>query len=216
MKEIGGRTLTELWESGLERDQERHRSIHFTNLGLANLALAVRMLAFKPYGVVSARRNEDPTLCITTKRRNCLAMRYPEEFIGPMRQELTRLGVKETRTSQEVDATLGPDSGTVMMVVNSMCGCAAGRARPGIALSLKHSVLPDKVATVFAGGDIEATARVREYLKDYPPSSPSVALFRDGKPVFMLHRHQIENRDAMDIAKSLTQAFDAFCVKQPR
>lgn len=142
-------------------------------------------------------------------------MRYPEEFIGPMRQELTRLGVKETRTPQEVDGTLGPDSGTVMMVVNSMCGCAAGRARPGIALSLKHSILPDKVATVFAGGDIEATARVREYLKDYPPSSPSVALFRDGKPVFMLHRHQIENRDAMDIAKSLTQAFDEFCVKQP-
>jgi len=143
-------------------------------------------------------------------------VRYPEEFIGPMREELTRLGVQETRTAQEVDAALAPGSGTVMMVVNSMCGCAAGRARPGISLALKHSTLPDKVATVFAGGDIEATARVREYLRDYPPSSPSVALFRDGKPVFMLHRYQIENRDAHDIAKSLTQAFDELCVKQPQ
>jgi putative YphP/YqiW family bacilliredoxin len=140
-------------------------------------------------------------------------MRYPEEFIGPMRQELTRLGVQETRTAEDVDAMLGPNGGTVMMVINSMCGCAAGRARPGIALSLRHATLPDKVATVFAGGDIEATARVREYLQDYPPSSPSVALFRDGKPVFMLHRHQIENRDATEIAKSLTEAFDQFCVQ---
>jgi putative YphP/YqiW family bacilliredoxin len=143
-------------------------------------------------------------------------VRYPEEFIGPMREELTRLGVQETRTPAEVDMALGRGGGTVMMVINSMCGCAAGRARPGVALSLKHSVLPDKVATVFAGGDIEATARVREYLKDYPPSSPSVALFRDGKPVFMLHRYQIENRDASDIAKSLTEAFDQFCVRQPQ
>jgi putative YphP/YqiW family bacilliredoxin len=133
-----------------------------------------------------------------------------------MREELTRLGVHETRTPEQVDAALAPGGGTVMMVVNSMCGCAAGRARPGISLALKHSVLPDKVATVFAGGDVEATARVREYLRDYPPSSPSVALFRDGRPVFMLHRYQIENREAQDIAKSLTQAFDEFCVKQPQ
>jgi putative YphP/YqiW family bacilliredoxin len=142
-------------------------------------------------------------------------MRYPEEFIGPMRQELTRLGVQETRTPEAVDAILGEQAGTVMMVINSMCGCAAGRARPGIALSLNHSVLPDRLATVFAGGDLEATARVREYLQDYPPSSPSVALFRDGKPVFMLQRHQIENRDAQEIAKSLTEAFNQFCGKQP-
>jgi putative YphP/YqiW family bacilliredoxin len=141
-------------------------------------------------------------------------VKYPEEFIGPMRQELTRLGVQETRTPEAVDATLGPNAGTVMMVINSMCGCAAGRARPGIALALTHTIVPDKVATVFAGGDLEATARVREYLPDYPPSSPSVALFRDGKPVFMLQRHQIENRDATEIAKSLTEAFDQFCVKQ--
>jgi bacilliredoxin len=142
-------------------------------------------------------------------------MRYPEEFIGPMRQELTQLGVQETRTPEQVDAMLGPNSGTVMMVINSMCGCAAGRARPGIALSLKHAVLPEKVATVFAGGDLEATARVREYLPDYPPSSPSVALFKDGKPVYMLQRHEIENRDATEIAKSLTEAFDQFCARQP-
>jgi putative YphP/YqiW family bacilliredoxin len=131
-----------------------------------------------------------------------------------MRQELIRLGVQETRTPEEVDAVLGSHTGTVMMVINSMGGCAAGRARPGVALSLTHAIVPDKVATVFAGGDLEATARVREYLHDYPPSSPSVALFRDGKPVFMLHRHQIENRDAEEVAKSLTEAFDQFCVKQ--
>jgi len=143
-------------------------------------------------------------------------VRYPEEFIGPMREELTRLGVIETRTPEAVDAILKPGNGTVMMVINSMCGCAAGRARPGIARALKHSVLPDKVATVFAGGDMEATALVRDYLKDYPPSSPSVAIFRDGKPVFMLHRHQIENREAHEIAQSLTEAFDEYCVRQTK
>jgi putative YphP/YqiW family bacilliredoxin len=142
-------------------------------------------------------------------------MRYPEEFIGPMRQELTRLGVQETRTPDAVDALLGTHAGTVMMVINSMCGCAAGRARPGIALALRHTMVPDQVATVFAGGDLEATARVREYLQDYPPSSPSVALFRDGKPMFMLQRHEIEHRDATEIAKALTEAFDQFCVQQP-
>jgi putative YphP/YqiW family bacilliredoxin len=141
-------------------------------------------------------------------------MGYPEEFIGPMRQELTRLGVQETRTPEQVDALLGSQSGTVLMVINSMCGCAAGRARPGIALALRHAMVPDTVATVFAGGDIEATARVREYLQGYPPSSPSVALFRDGKPVFMLQRHQIEHRDATEIAKALTEAFDQFCGTQ--
>jgi putative YphP/YqiW family bacilliredoxin len=141
-------------------------------------------------------------------------MRYPEEFIGPMRQELTQLGVQETRTPEDVDAMLGLQSGTVLMVINSMCGCAAGRARPGIALALRHAVVPEKVATVFAGGDLEATARVREYLHEYPPSSPSVALFREGKPVFMLQRHQIENRDATEIAQILTEAFEQFCVKQ--
>jgi putative YphP/YqiW family bacilliredoxin len=143
-------------------------------------------------------------------------MRYPEEFIQPMREELTREGVQEARTPEAVDELLMPESGTVLMVINSMCGCAAGRARPGIALALQHSVLPDKAATVFAGGDVEATARVREYLQDYPPSSPSVALFRDGKVVFMLERRQIEGREPHEIAGSLTHAFDEYCVKQPR
>jgi putative YphP/YqiW family bacilliredoxin len=132
-----------------------------------------------------------------------------------MRQELTCLGVQETRTPEEVDAVLGLNAGTVMMVINSMCGCAAGRARPGIALALRHASVPNLVATVFAGGDLEATARVREYLQDYPPSSPAVALFRDGTPVFMLQRHQIEQRDAPEIAKALTEAFDQFCGQQP-
>ena len=131
-----------------------------------------------------------------------------------MREDLTRHGVLETRTPEEVDHILGPNSGTVMMVVNSVCGCAAGKARPGIAASLKHSILPDKVATVFAGGDVEAVARVRELSAGLPPSSPSVLLFRNGKPVFMLHRHQIEGRQAPEIAQLLTQAYDEYCVKQ--
>ena len=141
-------------------------------------------------------------------------MRYPEQLIVPMREDLTRHGVLETRTPEEVDHILGPNSGTVMMVVNSVCGCAAGKARPGIAASLKHSILPDKVATVFAGGDVEAVARVRELSAGLPPSSPSVLLFRNGKPVFMLHRHQIEGRQAPEIAQLLTQAYDEYCVKQ--
>lgn len=142
-------------------------------------------------------------------------MRYPEEFIGPMREELTRLGVHETRSPQEVDELLRKEDGTVMMVINSMCGCAAGRARPGIAMALKHAVVPAKVATVFAGGDLEATARVREYLQEYPPSSPAVALFRQGRPVFMMHRHEIEYRDASQIADTLTAAFDRHCQDSP-
>lgn len=141
-------------------------------------------------------------------------MRYPEQLIVPMREDLTRHGVLETRTPEEVDQILGPNSGTVMMVVNSVCGCAAGKARPGIAASLKHSILPDKVATVFAGGDVEAVARVRELSAGLPPSSPSVLLFRNGKPVYMLHRHQIEGRQAPEIAQLLTQAFDEHCAKQ--
>jgi putative YphP/YqiW family bacilliredoxin len=128
-----------------------------------------------------------------------------------MRQDLTRFGVEETRTPEEVDRVLAPGSGTVMMVINSVCGCAAGKARPGIGLALQHPVRPDKAATVFAGGDDEAVAHVRAILKDYPPSSPSVALFRDGKPVYMLHRGDIERRDADQIAQLLTKAFDEFC-----
>ena len=139
-------------------------------------------------------------------------MRYPEQLIAPMRQDLTGFGVKETRTPEEVDQMLAPGSGTVLMVVNSVCGCAAGKARPAIGMALQHANRPDTAATVFAGADLEAVARVRELLPGVPPSSPSVALFRDGKPVFTLHRFQIESSQAPQIAKMLTDAFDQYCV----
>lgn len=139
-------------------------------------------------------------------------MGYPEQLIAHMRADLTRYGVKETRTPEEVDATFAPGSGTVLMVINSVCGCAAGKARPAVGMALEHSTRPDSAATVFAGADIEAVARVRELLSGLPPSSPSIALFRDGKPVFMLHRHQIESRQAPEIARLLTEAFDQYCV----
>ena len=127
-----------------------------------------------------------------------------------MRAELTRLGVKELRTPAEVDEAVG-SKGTVMIVVNSVCGCAAGKARPGIALALQHAKRPDLAATVFAGGDVEATDRAREYFSPYPPSSPSIGLLQDGKLVFMMERRDIENRDAAAIAARLTEAFDQHC-----
>ena len=139
-------------------------------------------------------------------------MRYPEQLIAPMRDDLTQYGVEETRTPEEVDRKLAPGSGTVLMIVNSVCGCAAGKARPAVGMALQHQVRPDSAATVFAGGDVQAVDRVRELLAGLPPSSPSMALFRDGKPVFMLHRHQIESRQAPEIAKLLTDAFDQYCV----
>jgi len=137
-------------------------------------------------------------------------MQYPEQFIGPMREELTRLGVRELRTVDDVDQAVTA-SGVTMIVVNSMCGCAAGKARPGIAIALQHDPRPDLTATVFAGGDIEATERARQHFAPYPPSSPSVALLRDGKLVFMLERREIENRDARQIADRLIAAFDQYC-----
>lgn len=138
-------------------------------------------------------------------------MSYPESFIGPMREELTRLGVRELRTSGEVDAVVQQGSSTVMVVVNSICGCAAGKARPGVALAPRHSVKPDVVATVFAGADIEATERARIYFAPHLPSSPSIALLSAGRLLYMLERHQIENQTAETIARSLTEAFDRFC-----
>jgi putative YphP/YqiW family bacilliredoxin len=127
-----------------------------------------------------------------------------------MRAELTRVGVQELRTADEVDAAARSE-GTVMIIVNSVCGCAAGKARPGIARALQHPRRPALVGTVFAGADTEATARAREYFAPYPPSSPSVGLLRDGKLVFMLERRDIEQRDAASIAAQLTAAFDRFC-----
>ena len=135
-------------------------------------------------------------------------MPYPEIMIKPMREDLTRLGVEELRTAQLVDETVTNSRGTLMLVVNSICGCAAGKARPGIALALQHEVKPDKVATVFAGADIEATERARSYFTGYGPSSPSIGLLKDGKLVYMLERWQIEGRDATQIAGELTKAFD--------
>ena len=140
---------------------------------------------------------------------------YPEFMIAPMREELTRFGVRELRTAGEVDDALTKTPGTVMVVVNSVCGCAAGKARPGVALALQHAAKPDLVATVFAGADTEATERARGYFTGYPPSSPSIALFNGGKLVYMLERHQIENQDADAIAAQLTAAFDTHCAGTP-
>lgn len=138
---------------------------------------------------------------------------YDEVIVKPMREELTRLGIKETRSAAEVDSALADRKGTALVVVNSVCGCAAGNARPAVAMALKNSVLPEKMITVFAGNDGEATARARSYLAGYRPSSPAMALLRDGEVVKMLERHQIEGRDARDIAGELTAAFDQFCAK---
>jgi putative YphP/YqiW family bacilliredoxin len=143
-------------------------------------------------------------------------MRYPEQLIARMREDLTQYGIQETRTPEEVDRLLGPDSGPVLMVINSVCGCAAGKARPAIGLALDHPNRPEKIATVFAGADLEAVSRVRELLPGVPPSSPSMALFLGGKPVYVIHRHQIESTDAEHIAGMLTKAFDRFCATAKR
>lgn len=140
-------------------------------------------------------------------------MPYSELMIRPMREELTRIGVAELRTPEQVDETLNNSKGTVMVVVNSICGCAAGKARPGIAQALQHSARPDKVATVFAGADIEATEKARGYFTGYEPSSPSIALLKDGKLVYMMERRQIEGKDAAQVASELRQAFDQHCAK---
>jgi putative YphP/YqiW family bacilliredoxin len=130
-----------------------------------------------------------------------------------MRADLTRHGVEEAKTPADVDRLLSPDSGAVLMVVNSVCGCAAGRARPAVGMALKHPARPAKVGSVFAGGDEAAVAHLRAILSEYPPSSPSMALFQNGKPVYMIHRSDIERREPQEIAKLLTQAFDRFCAQ---
>lgn len=138
-------------------------------------------------------------------------MMYPEQLLIPMRQELTRLGVEELRTAADVDAKLADQKGTALVVVNSVCGCAARNARPAVAMAMAHATKPDVATTVFAGQDTEATARAREYFAGYRPSSPSIALMKDGDVVFMLERHQIEGRSAQEIAVDLTNAFDTHC-----
>jgi putative YphP/YqiW family bacilliredoxin len=140
---------------------------------------------------------------------------YDERFITPMRQELTRIGFEEMRTAEEAGEKLAGASGTTLLVVNSMCGCAARNARPAIAKALGHASRPERLLTVFAGQDPEATQAARRHLTGYAPSSPSMGLLKDGKLVFMLERHQIEGRSADAIAADLVGAFDRYCAQQP-
>jgi len=137
---------------------------------------------------------------------------YPEIMVIPMREELTRAGIKETRTAAEVDAALAAP-GTTMVVVNSICGCAAGKMRPGVRLALQNPVLPDQSITVFAGQDREATERARSYFEGNPPSSPAVAILRDGKLVYLMQRFVIENNTAQAIGAELARAFNEYCAK---
>jgi putative YphP/YqiW family bacilliredoxin len=140
-------------------------------------------------------------------------MPYSEILIKPMREDLTNVGVEETRTPEQVEDAIGSTKGTLLVVVNSVCGCAAGRARPGIAMALQNNeARPDRSITVFAGADMEATATARAHFAPYPPSSPQIALFKDGRLVYMLERHQIENKFADQIADELAQAFNRFCI----
>ena len=136
---------------------------------------------------------------------------YPEIMVIPMREELTRIGVQELRSAGEVDRAIVNQPGTSMVIVNSICGCAAGRMRPALRLALQNSMRPEKMFTVFAGQDLEATERARSYFTGYPPSSPSIALLRDGKLIYMMQRSDIEHREAADIASELKKTFDKFC-----
>jgi putative YphP/YqiW family bacilliredoxin len=138
-------------------------------------------------------------------------MPYNPALVAPMRAEVTRLGAKELTTAADVDAALGDQKGSMLVFVNSVCGCAAGNARPALALALEHSVVPQQVVTVFAGQDLEAVSRARQFFGEYQPSSPSMALLRDGEVVYFIHRHQIEGRSPRDIAANLTAAFAKFC-----
>ena len=138
---------------------------------------------------------------------------FPDMMVLPMREELTRLGIQELRTAAEVDRAVPNQSGTTLVVVNSICGCAAGRMRPAVRAALQHPTRPEKLFTVFAGQDKEATERARSYFVGYPPSSPSIAILRDGKVVHMMHRSDIEHREAVDIAAELKSVFDKFCAK---
>ncbi len=138
-------------------------------------------------------------------------MPYDPRLVAPMRDEMVRMGAKELKTVTEVDEALGDQRGTLLVFVNSVCGCAAGNARPALAYALKHNIRPQQVVTVFAGQDVDATARARQYFNEYQPSSPSMALFRDGEVVHFIHRHQIEGQSPQTVAANLTTAFDKFC-----
>ena len=141
-------------------------------------------------------------------------MAYPDFFVAPMRAELTDLGFEELRTPEAVDAAVTGTKGTLLVVVNSVCGCAAGKARPGIALALRNGARPDRLTSVFAGFDLEATDRARNYFSGVRPSSPAIGMLQDGKLVYMMERHQIEGNSADGIATALTAAFDKYCATQ--
>jgi putative YphP/YqiW family bacilliredoxin len=136
---------------------------------------------------------------------------YPEEDVKPMREELEAVGARSLRTPQDVDEVLSRPTGTTLVIVNSVCGCAAGGARPGVSAALQNKLIPDSITSVFAGVDREATARARQYITEYAPSSPSIALFKDGKVVYMMERHMIEGRMPDQIAEDLAKAFDKHC-----
>ncbi len=138
-------------------------------------------------------------------------MRYDPQLVQPMRDELTTLGFQELKSAADVDQVLAARDETVLLVVNSVCGCAAGKARPGVALALRHGVTPVRLTTVFAGMDLEATDRARQYFEGYPPSSPQISLLKNGRLLHMLERKDIEGREAPEIAADLTAAFDTFC-----
>ncbi|MFH1279473.1 MAG: BrxA/BrxB family bacilliredoxin [Candidatus Eisenbacteria bacterium] len=138
-------------------------------------------------------------------------MRYDPELVEPMRRELTDIGVRELLTADDVDRFTAAKEGTALLVINSVCGCAAGMARPGVRRALEHSNTPDRVATVFAGQDADAVARARSYFGEMPPSSPCLAMFKDGELVHFVPRHRIEGREAADVAADLIAAFDRFC-----
>lgn len=138
-------------------------------------------------------------------------MPYNPMLVAPMREEMTRMGARELTTPGEVDAALGDPKGTTLVFINSVCGCAAGNARPALSAALRHAVKPDEVVTVFAGQDLDATTRARQFFSDYQPSSPSIALLKDGEVVHFVHRHQIEGRSPQAVAADLTAAFDRHC-----
>jgi len=142
-------------------------------------------------------------------------MRYDPRMVQPMREELTRVGFTELLTPVQVDDALAVKDETVLLVVNSVCGCAAGKARPGVLLALRQGPRPDRLTTVFAGMETDATQRARDYFEGYPPSSPQIALLKNGRLLHILERKDIEGRDAPEIARDLSAAFETFCTGQP-
>jgi putative YphP/YqiW family bacilliredoxin len=165
-------------------------------------------------GVFNLRENpcpSRPSARYNEKNGFSGALMYPDLMVVPMREELTNLGIQELRTAEEVDAALRNQPGTSLVVVNSICGCAAGRMRPAVRRALENSIVPERMFTVFAGQDKEATERARSYFTGYPPSSPSIALLRDGRLTYMMQRSDIEHREAADIAQELKAAFNQHC-----